>query len=176
METVERVRQIIAPLVQEQGLDLYDLEFAGGALRITVDRAGGVDIDAIGRVTRVISRALDEADPITSEYTLEVSSPGLERALRTEDHFARSVGETVAIKTRPGVEGDRRVTGRLIAVADGQVTVQPDDAVDPDARRMLAIGDIERARTVFSWGPAPRPGGPKGRAGTPSPKKKAARS
>lgn len=175
METTERVRLLVAPLLDDLGLDLYDLEFAGGALRVTVDREGGVDIGAIGKLTRSLNRVLDEADPIPGEYTLEVSSPGLERALRTEAHYVRSVGETVAIKTRPGVEGDRRVTGRLVSVADGVITLAP-EGPDPDARRSLAIADIERARTVFSWGPAPRPGGPKAKTGTPSTKKKAARS
>ena len=176
METTERVRNLVAPLADDLGLSIYDLEYAGGVLRITVDREGGVDIGTIGRLTKAVNRALDEADPVPGEYTLEVSSPGLERPLRTDAHFARSVGETVAIKTRAGVEGDRRVTGTLVAAADGQITVRPEGAADPDATRTLAIADIERARTVFAWGPAPKPGGPKGRPSNPSTKKKAARS
>ena len=175
MDTTDRVRALAAPLAEDLGLELYDLEFAGGVLRVTVDRAGGVDIDQIGRLSRSLSRALDDADPVPGEYTLEVSSPGLERPLRTAAHYARSVGETVAVKTRPGVEGDRRVTGTLVAADDATITIRPDDAVAPGATRTLAIADVERARTVFSWGPAPRPGGPKGRT-TPSTKKKAARS
>src|SRR3546814_9850277 len=76
--------EIIAPLVEAAGLDLYDLELAGGVLRVLVDREGGADIDAISKLTRATSRALDEHDPIAGSYTLEVSTPGLER--RSEEH------------------------------------------------------------------------------------------
>ena len=79
MSTPERVRTLVEPLVAELDLDLYDLEHTGGVLRVLVDQPGGVDIDAIAALTRAISRALDEHDPIPGEYTLEVSSPGLER-------------------------------------------------------------------------------------------------
>ena len=63
MDAVERVRQLVAPLLAEAEVDLYDLEFAGGVLRITVDRAGGVDIGTIGSLTRSVSRAIDDVDP-----------------------------------------------------------------------------------------------------------------
>ena len=175
METIERVRLLVAPLAADLGLDIYDLEYAGGVLLITVDREGGVDIGSIGRLTKAINRALDEADPVSGEYTLEVSSPGLERPLRTEAHYARSIGESVAIKTRAGTEGERRMTGTLLAVDGDQITIRP-EGIDPDATRTLAIADIERARTVFAWGPAPKPGGPKGRPTNPSTEKKAAQS
>jgi len=179
METTERVRLLVAPLAEDLDVEIYDLEYSGGILRITVDRAGGVDIGTIGRLTRNLSRVLDEEDPVAGEYTLEVSSPGLERALRTSAHYVRSIGEQVAIKTRPGIDGDRRLTGEVVSVdtdAD-TVTVRPEGAAadDPAAVRVLAITDIERARTVFSWGPAPKPGGAK-RPTNPSTKKKAARS
>jgi ribosome maturation factor RimP len=157
MDTPERVRALAAPLVEAAGAELYDVEFAGGVLRITLQKEGGVDIGLIGRVTRDVSRALDEADPIAGQYTLEVSSPGLERPLRRPEHFAGAVGSLVALKTKPGVEGERRVKGVLTAVHGDRITVAPSDA-EPGTTRELAIDDLERARTVFEWGPAPKPG------------------
>lgn len=155
MDTVARVRELVRPSVEAAGAELYDVELAGGVLRITLDRPGGVDIGVIGTVTRAVSRLLDEADPIPGEYTLEVSSPGLERPLRTPEHFARAVGATVTVKTRPGVPGDRRVKGALVAAADDGFTVRPEGGGED---RTIAYGDVERVRTVFDWGPAPKPG------------------
>ena len=152
--TVDRVREVIVPLLADLDVELYDVELIGGSLRVTLDRPGGIDVDAITRATRAISAALDEADPVPGAYTLEVSSPGLERQLRTPEHFQGAVGEDVKVKTRAGVEGDRRAEGRLSAVDDGTVTIELDDG----ATRTLSIDDIERARTVFEWGPAPKPG------------------
>jgi ribosome maturation factor RimP len=157
VDTPERVRALAAPLVEAAGAGLYDVEFTGGVLRITLEKEGGVDIGLIGRVTRDVSRALDEADPIAGQYTLEVSSPGLERPLRRPEHFAGAVGSLVALKTKPGVEGERRVKGVLVAVDADRITVAPADA-EPGITRELGIDDLERARTVFEWGPAPKPG------------------
>jgi ribosome maturation factor RimP len=115
-----------------------------------------------------VSRLLDEADPIPGEYTLEVTSPGLERPLRTPEHFARAVGDVVAVKTRAGVTGDRRIQGVLVAADAQGITIRPGEAsaAEPDAAdRRLAYDDLERARTVFEWGPAPKPGGAKKAAG-----------
>lgn len=151
----ERVRDVVEPLLAERSLEVIDVELTGGQLRITVDRAGGIDLDAIADATRVISRALDEADPIESKYTLEVSSPGVERTLRTPDHFTRAVGELVSVKAIEGVEGDRRVTGTLVGASDEGITVRDRES---GAERTLGYDEIERARTVFEWGPAPRPG------------------
>jgi ribosome maturation factor RimP len=157
METVERIRILVAPVLDEHEVELYDLELTGGILKVTLDRPGGIDIGAVGKVTRAISHLLDEADPIAGAFTLEVSSPGLERALRTPEHFARSVGETVIIKARAGVEGERRFKGTLTATDAHGITVAVTEPAS-DAPRTLAYDEVERARTVFEWGPAPKPG------------------
>lgn len=155
MTTVERVAELVAPILADFGLELYDLEHAGGILKISVDRAdGGVDLEAIAAVTRNVSRELDHADPIPGRYTLEVTSPGLERTLRTPAHFARAVGTNVNIRTNPGVEGDRRVAGLLVAADDAGVVVQPEGAPE----RGLRYDEIERARTVFEWERGEKPG------------------
>jgi ribosome maturation factor RimP len=121
-----------------------------------IERRGGVDLDSISLVTRLVSRELDHADPIAGRYTLEVSSPGLERVLRTPEHFARVLGRTVAIRTHAGVDGDRRVHGTLRTADERGVVVVLDEP--PLVERRLAYDEIERARTVFVWAAAPKPG------------------
>ena len=107
------------PIVTDLRLDLYDLEFKGGVLRVTIDTPpgspGGVDLEAIALATRLISRDLDHHDPMPGHYTLEVTSPGLERTLRTPAHFRREVGKTVAIRLRDTAGDARRVQGVLVA-------------------------------------------------------------
>lgn len=154
MATIDRLQEIVAPLCDELSLELVDLEFAGGVVRVTVDKPDGVDLDTVALVTREISRALDHHDPIAGRYTLEVGSPGLERPLRTPAHFARAVGSTVRLKTRPHIEGDRRVEGVLVEAGDDGVLVR---TADGDDRRVPYDG-IDKARTVFEWGPTPKPG------------------
>src|SRR4051812_37426038 len=153
--TADTVRSVVAPLLDERGVDLYDVELTGGTVRVLVDREGGVDLDALGELTTSISGALDAADPLPGRYLLEVSSPGLERPLRTPEHFRAAVGRTVSIKTRPGTEGERRVEGELLAADDDGCTVAA-----AEGERRVAYVDVDRARTVFEWGAAPRPGSP----------------
>jgi ribosome maturation factor RimP len=148
--TTDRVRALVAPLVADADLELYDVDLAGGVLQVLVDKPGGADIGTISTLARTISRTLDEHDPIEGSYALEVSSPGLERPLRTPAHYAGAVGSTVKVKTKPGVDGDRRVEGTITAADDTSVTVQPAEG----APRTLAFEDIERARTTFAWGGA----------------------
>jgi len=151
--TEDRVRELIAPLVADADLDLYDLDLAGGVLSVLVDAPGGADIDAISRLARAISRTLDEEDPIQGSYALEVGSPGLERPLRSPAHYAGAVGTTVKVKTRPGTEGDRRVDGTVTAADDRAVTIRTAEGDE----RTIAYDDIERARTTFEWGSAAKP-------------------
>ena len=156
MATTDRVAAIVAPLAEERGLALYDVEQHQNSLRVLVDRAGGIDIDALAELSRAVSRVLDEVDPVAGKYTLEVSSPGLERPLRRPDHFAGAVGDKVTIKTVPGTEGERRVTGTLLAADDEGVTVRPDDGPEDDERH-LDFSAIQAARTVFDWGTTTKP-------------------
>ena len=162
----ERVRQVVEPSLAAEGFEVVDVERQGGVLRITVDLLagpGGIDLDAVSTATRVINDLLDSHDLIEERTTLEVSSPGIERPLRTPEHFRRFVGTTVAVKTRPGTDGDRRVEGLLESADQEGVVV---------AGRALAYDDIERARTVFVWPAAgPKGGGRKAQAKKPQAKK-----
>jgi len=152
MTAIDRVREIVVPLVEAAELDLYDLDLAGGVLQVLVDRPGGADIGAVSRLARVISRALDEHDPIDGNYALEVSTPGLERPLRTPDHYTRAIGSSVKLKTKPGSDGERRVEGTIAEADDTSVTVQDADG----ERHTVRYDDIERARTTFEWGGQPK--------------------
>ncbi|HLX87663.1 MAG TPA: ribosome maturation factor RimP, partial [Acidimicrobiales bacterium] len=107
---------LLAPTVASFGLELLDVEVKSRLVRVVVDGPGGAGLSAISDATRAVSAALDGHDPMPGErYTLEVSSPGVERPLRTPEHFARAVGETVSVRTRAGEAGERRVTGVLTA-------------------------------------------------------------
>lgn len=155
MSVADRVRGLVAPICSDLGLEIYDVEHGPGRVRVMVDKPGGVDLDALAVATRLISRELDHADPVPGRYHLEVSSPGLERPLRTPAHYANAVGQTVSIRLLPGAADPRRVSGVLTGADDDGVTVALDE---PEALvRPLRYADIERARTTFAWGPPPRP-------------------
>ena len=155
----EKLQTIVATPLADLGIEVSDIELAGGLLRVTVERADGtsIDIDAITEATRIVSRELDVHDPIPGHYTLEVSSPGLERPLRTPAHFRRAVGQQVAVRTNPGVEGERRVAG-LLTTADDEGIVVTTSTKEGTTARTLRYADIERARTVFEWGSPPKAG------------------
>ena len=150
---VEALRSRLAPAVAALDLELYDVELTGvgkqRTLRVTVN---GVDLDAITAVTQAVSPILDDAPELTGSFLLEVSSPGVERALRTPAHYTGAIGTTVSIKVRTD-SGTRRLEGTLVAADDEHCTIEVDGQ-----REELAYADITQARTVFEWGPQPRPG------------------
>lgn len=153
MATSERIAALVEPILHDRGHELYDVELTGATVRVLVDRDGGVALDDLETLSREISGVLDEADPMPDRFSLEVSSPGLERPLRQPRHFRSAVGTKVKIKTTPSTEGDRRVDGVLTDADDDGFTV----LTDTGARR-LAYDEVETARTVFEWGGAPKPG------------------
>lgn len=155
-ETAERVRDVVASILASRELDLYDLEVHSSTVRVIVDRPGGVDLDTLGDVTRAVSRGLDDADPIGHRYTLEVTSPGVERPLRTPEQFIRAVGETVKVKTTIELDGERRLEGVLVAADQSGITLEAERG---ESNYTLGYGDIAKARTVFAWG-TPRPPSP----------------
>jgi ribosome maturation factor RimP len=172
--TIDSVTRLVAPIVADLRLDLYDVEFRGGTLRITIDTpagsAHGVDLEQIALVSRLVSRELDHDDPLPGHYVLEVTSPGLERSMRSPAHFAREVGKAVNVRLREVVNGERRVHGTLIAADERAITVRTDDGEE----RVIAHSQIDRARTVFVWAAAPKPGTPKRTSDPTSPPGEAA--
>jgi ribosome maturation factor RimP len=144
----------LSPVVEARGLELVDVEIHGAQLTVFVDRVGGVGLEDLGEATKDVSAALDRIDPIPGRYTLTVSSPGLERRLRTPAHFARAVGETVTVRVDAGTAEVRRLTGTLESADETGCTLTGADVPGGEVR--ISYDQIERARTVFEWGPAPR--------------------
>jgi ribosome maturation factor RimP len=155
-----RVRELVLPIASDLGLDLYDVEQRGATVRVTLDTppgsSAGVTLDELALASRLVSRELDHHDPVPGHYTLEVTSPGVERALRTPAHFRREVGKAVAIRLSDVGHDDRRITGTLVAADDTSATVAVDGPDGPVERR-VGYDQIDRARTVFEWGPAAKP-------------------
>jgi ribosome maturation factor RimP len=147
-------------LLSDLGLDLYDLEMVKGTLNVVVTKSSGVDLESLTRANRAISEWLDVNDPIAGRYTLDVSSPGLERKLRTAAHFRSTVGEVVTLRELRGSEPTRRLEGTVLSVDDTTVTL--DDAEHGVVT--VPIDSIERARTVFKWGAEAKPTPSRGKA------------
>jgi ribosome maturation factor RimP len=119
----EQLMALAEPLLGQLGYELTDLEYAPGRarslLRVFIDKPGGVGLDDCERVSHELSALLDVEDPISTAYTLEVSSPGLDRVLRTPAHFARFIGDRIWVELKVARDGRRRYTGQLVA-SDGQ--------------------------------------------------------
>ena len=144
-EIVEKVRAIAAPLAAGEGLELVDVELGGAGgrttLRLYIDRNGGVSLDDCTSVSRAVSAALDVEDPIQGAYDLEVSSPGLDRPLRTPEHFENYAGEKVRVKAYgPIAELESRKTfvGMLRGFEDGRALVEVDGKLFPIPLEQIA--------------------------------------
>lgn len=154
MALIERVQELIEPIVAAESSELYDIDYAGGILRVLVDHEGGVDVDRLRRINRAIGRVFDEADPIPGRYTLEVSSPGLERPLRTPVHFAGAVGSEVKVKTSVEIDGRRRFVGIVDSAGSDNFEIRCDGVSS-----RIPYAEVSSARTTFEWGPTPKKGG-----------------
>jgi ribosome maturation factor RimP len=137
---------LATPVVEGMGYELVDLEWKheGGqfVLRLFIDQPTGVSHDDCARVSRTLSAELDVADAIHVRYTLEVSSPGLDRPLRTERDFTRFVGKNARIRTRhPVGESRKNFRGRLLGAAEGKVQIEVDDG----QRFEIPVDDVEKA-------------------------------
>lgn len=155
----DQLQSMLEPIVTGLGFELWELEFAGGShggvLRLYIEKPrthidevlpdGGsaITVDDCERVSRAVSATLDKSDPIPGEYTLEVSSPGLDRVLRTAGHFERYQGEIVKLETKELIGGRRKFAGRLLQVADEAVTL---DVGGSPVR--LPLQSIHKARLV----------------------------
>jgi ribosome maturation factor RimP len=149
-DILEKVRRIAGPLAEQEGMELVDVEMGGPGgrqtLRLFIDRQGGVSLDDCTSISRAVSAALDVEDPIEGSYDLEVSSPGLDRPLRTPDHFQKYAGERVKVKTyAPISEGDSRKTfiGRLQGFEDGFVIVDVDGTVFRIPHTQVSKANVE---------------------------------
>lgn len=125
-----QLEALLEPVVNALGCELWGLDYVAqgkkSVLRLYIEKEGGVLLEDCEKVSRQVSATLDVEDPIRSEYTLEVSSPGLDRPLYTLDHFARCVGEKVVVRLRVAFEGRRKFSGLLKGVEDDEVIVEVD--------------------------------------------------
>jgi ribosome maturation factor RimP len=147
------VEELVGPVVEAAGLELWEVSFRKEqgrmVLRVTVDRDGGVDLETISETSERLSRRLDlEGFSPDRAYSLEVSSPGLERPLREPRHFVRSVGQKVKVKTAAPVGGRRVLEGALVS-ADAEAIVIASEG----GELRVPYADVASARTVFEWGP-----------------------
>lgn len=126
--TVVKVAEIVAPYAEELGLDIWDIRFVKEGtdwyLRIFIDKDGGVSIDDCVDLTHAITKPLDDADPISQSYLLEVSSPGVERELITDSHFEKYIGAAVMMRLIRPIDKVRDFSGTLKKYENGLITVE----------------------------------------------------
>ncbi len=152
-DRLETIKVVVEPVLTPLDLSIYDLVIGGGSVRLVVDRPGGVDIDSLEAVSRAVGPLLEDRPDLPGPFTLEVSSPGVERDLRRPEHFVGAVGTVISVKVQED-DGTRvRLRGELVAADDDSITLRLDDG-----DRTFALDAIDQARTVFEWGPAPKPG------------------
>jgi ribosome maturation factor RimP len=160
-----RIMALAEPLAAETGCALYDVQWRGGTLVVLATASGGgvVGVDALSKLSRRLSAALDAADIINQRYVLEVSSPGLERSLRRPEHFAGAVGERAVIRTSGPLR--RRIVGEILEAGGSAVSIRIEEIsgtpasvheTQPEAGQTLSLpfSDIAKARTTFEWGAA----------------------
>ena len=127
-KVTDTVAELALPFVQEAGCSLWDVEYVKEAgswfLRVYIDKEEGVSITDCEAVSRPLSDALDEADPIEGSYVLEVSSAGADRVLKTAEQFAQFVGSEVEVRLYRAREGRKEFVGQLVSFAEGNVTVE----------------------------------------------------
>lgn len=159
MGPADVIRDLTGAPLAAAGFELWDVEVTPDTVRVLVERDGGIDLDAVSEASAVVSELLDAHPELTpdSQYQLEVSSPGVERTLRTPQQYRRYLGAEVAIKTSQAVAGARRLRGTLSAVTDDGVELL---VSDPPGSGAVSVphSSIQRTRTVLVWGPTPAPG------------------
>ena len=151
---VDRISEVVSPILWALGLELNDIVCVGqgprSVVRVYIDKPGGVTIEDCGRAHLAIGPALDVTDPFPHAYTLEVSSPGLDRAFKRIQDYHRALGKQVSVRLRQPIDGQWRVTGVLTEVNDQGVRVVVND---PRSERTVAFAfdSIAEARRVVTF-------------------------
>lgn len=146
------IERVAAPIAESLGLNLVQVRYQGtrtsGVVRLTIDKPGGVTLDDCTRLSRAVGHALDVEEPIGHRYTLEVSSPGLDRPLEERRDFEQVMGRLVRVKTHPSWDGPRLLIGRLQGLDASAVRVQDGDG----GREWCVPWDaIAKARLEIEW-------------------------
>jgi len=151
---VDRISEVVSPILWALGVELVDVVCVGqgprSIVRVYIDKPGGITVEDCGRAHLAISPALDVADPFPHAYTLEVSSPGLDRVFKRIQDYRRAVGKQVSVKLRQPIDGQWRVVGRLTEVNEQGVTVVVSDP-RPERTVILEFDSIAEARRVVTF-------------------------
>ena len=156
MSTAARLSSVIGPYLAAEGLELDDLHMLGQGgrriLRVVVDAEGGLTVDRLAETSRLLSRLLNDDPDLQTPYRLEVTTPGLERPLKTPRQFEKSTDREVVLKVRTD-GGANTLRGRLMSANERECELSVEGE-----RHRLDYGAIISARTVFRWQAAPKPG------------------
>lgn len=135
----KNVEELSIPIIEELGFEIVDIEFVkegpNNYLRIFIDKPGGITIDDCQKASEIISAKLDEIDPIDSSYYLEVSSPGLDRPLKTNKDLDRNLGEDIEIKLYQGVNGKKSYIGKFLSFNNDCIVILDDDNSEVELSR-----------------------------------------
>lgn len=148
--TAEKVDRLLRPTVEALGYTLWDVEFvregSDRILRLTIDAEGGIGLDDCEKVSHAVDPILDETDPIECAYSLQVSSPGLERDLKTPYHYLSCLGQEVELRLFAPLDGKKSLRGKLVAFEDGKITL------DMNGQPLtLALDAVSKGKTVFEF-------------------------
>jgi ribosome maturation factor RimP len=150
--TVYRVWELAAPLAEKEAMEIVDIEFrhegsrGGRVLRLYLDKEGGPNVDDLSRVSRELSDLLDSENTVEGAYTLEVSSPGINRPLRRREHFARFVGKRIRVRTRDMINGRRSFLGMLEEVSADKITLKQEGI-----EYQIPFSIIEKSNYEHDW-------------------------
>jgi ribosome maturation factor RimP len=150
--TVTRVWELAAPLAEGEGMEIVDIEFrreggrGGRVLRLYLDKEGGPNVDDLSRVSRQLSELLDSQDAVPGAYTLEVSSPGINRPLKRPEHFARFIGKRIRVRTRVIIDNRRSFLGILQQVLEDRITLSQDGK-----EYQIPFSMIEKSNYEHDW-------------------------
>ena len=150
--TVARIWELAAPLAKALGLEIVDIELrregsrAGRILRLYLDKDGGPNMEDLSQVSRELGALLDEHDVVEGAYTLEVSSPGINRPLKSPEHFKRFIGKKVRVRTRELVQGRRSFLGPLLDVSADKIAVNQDGT-----RFEIPFAVMEKSNYEHDW-------------------------
>lgn len=127
-QVITLTEELVNPILKEKNLELVDIEYVKEGknwfLRVYIDKEGGVDITECGEVSELLSEKLDETDPITDAYFLEVSSPGVERPLKTKEDFASNIGKNIFVKLYEPIDDSKEYEGTLVSFKEDIVTME----------------------------------------------------
>ena len=150
---MERVQTIIDPILSQEGLELVDIEYRreskAWVLRLYLDKEGGITLDDCTRISREVGRNLDIEDFIQIPYTLEVSSPGLTRSLKTKKDFIKNFHRLIKVKTFDPIDNRRNFKGKLLGISENKIEIESDRGIFEIPLTNVAKANLEIDQDVL---------------------------